>query len=452
MSRQETDSLGRVIVADDKLWGAQTQRALENFGQGILVPWEIIVAYAIIKDISATVNFKLKVLSKKDSQAIVCACAKIVDDKLVEHFPLTIFQSGSGTQTNMNVNEVIVNLVKRDFGIDLSANDQVNASQSSNDTFTMAVHIATYFKMKELFTSLISLEKELSKKVVEFSSVTKLGRTHLMDATSLSVGQEFSGYLAQVKQLKKRLNSSLEYISQLPVGGTAVGTGINCPKGFDKIFIEKINKKYKSKFKISRNKFKDIASLDSLHQLMGDINSLASICFKLSSDLALLSSGPMGGIGEYNLPSNEPGSSIMPGKINPTQCESLKMACVKVMGQYQSVSIANASGQLQLNTFKPLISYEVLGAIDIMSKGIYNFNRSCLSGLKLNLKRIKANLDNSLMGATLLNKVIGYSNASKAVLNAQHKNISLKASILELDFLSEEEYNRVMGLKKKVKE
>ena len=456
--RIEKDSIGNKKIENSFLWGAQTQRSLENFEIGSeKIPNEIIVAIGYQKKAAALTNIQLGKLDSKIGKAIIAACDQIINSNLNNQFPLSVWQTGSGTQTNMNANEVISNYaikkLKGKIGskIPVHPNDHVNLSQSSNDTFPTVMHIASnQIIEKKLINSLKKIKKTLSDKTKIYKNIIKIGRTHTQDATPITLGQVFSGYLEQIKNNEKRILEAKKELQFIVQGGTAVGTGINSPKNFDKHFCKNLSKITKSKYQPASNKFEGIAAHDSLVNLSSALNSLATSLFKISNDLRFLASGPRAGIGEITLPANEPGSSIMPGKINPTQCEALSMVCAHVIGLRSSVSFACTQGHFQLNVYNPVIIHNTLDAIQLLSDAIKSFDKNCLIGIKANLKRIKELLNNSLMLVTPLTKIIGYDLASKVALNAYNKNISLKESCLELTSLSEAEFDKYTNPKNMV--
>ena len=432
-TRQEQDSLGKIKVANTDLWGAQTQRSLKNFRIGNnKMPIEIIHALAIIKMSCAKANQKQKLLSPKLARAIIDAAKQVSLGKHDEHFPLSVWQTGSGTQTNMNVNEVIANIANRKISKKLGTNspvhpnDHVNKSQSTNDSFPSAINIASKLKIiSELLPALRSMEKVLKSQSQKWKSIIKIGRTHLQDATPLSLGQEFSGYQAQINSNIRRVEGALTNLSYLAQGGTAVGTGLNTKRGFDQIVVSEINKITKAKFKPAANKFQALASHDSLVELSGVLNVIATDLFKIGNDIRLLASGPRSGLGELSLPENEPGSSIMPGKVNPTQSEALTMVCLQVMGFHNVISMAGSQGHFELNAFKPLIGLNIINSINLLASAITNFNDKCLKGIKPNVKNIKQGVENSLMLVTALAPEIGYTKAAELAKLAHKKNISL---------------------------
>ena len=432
-TRQEQDSLGKIKVANTNLWGAQTQRSLKNFRIGNnKMPIEIIHALAIIKMSCAKANQKQKLLSPKLARAIIDAAKQVSLGKHDEHFPLSVWQTGSGTQTNMNVNEVIANLANRKISKKLGTNypvhpnDHVNKSQSTNDSFPSAINIASKLKIiSELLPALRSMEKVLKSQSQKWKSIIKIGRTHLQDATPLSLGQEFSGYQAQINSDIRRVEGALTNLSYLAQGGTAVGTGLNTKRGFDQIVVSEISKITKAKFKPAANKFQALASHDSIVELSGVLNVIATDLFKIGNDIRLLASGPRSGLGELSLPENEPGSSIMPGKVNPTQSEALTMVCLQVMGFHNVISMAGSQGHFELNAFKPLIGLNIINSVNLLASAITNFNDKCLKGIKPNVKNIKQGVENSLMLVTALAPEIGYTKAAELAKLAHKKNISL---------------------------
>ena len=450
--RKEFDSLGSVNVPDDKYWGASTQRSNKFFNIGkILVNISIIKSIAIIKRSAAIVHLKEKQIEKKISTLIIKASEEVIKGKLDEHFPLKVWQTGSGTQTNMNVNEVIANRAieimggKKGSKKPVHPNDHVNKSQSTNDVFPTAMHISIAQEtITKLLPNLKILEKELKKKSKEFKNIIKIGRTHLQDATPLSLGQEFSGYQTQLKKCIERIEYALKEIYFLAQGGTAVGTGINSKKGFDKKIVKEIAKYTKIPFKPAHNKFAELAAHDSIVNFSGTLNTCAVALMKISNDIRFLGSGPRAGYGELILPANEPGSSIMPGKINPTQCEAVTMVCVKVIGNHTGITLAGSHGHFELNVFKPLIAHNILQSIDLISDSVKNFAVYCIKGTKANKKKIKEHLDNSLMLVTALAPHIGYDNAAKIAKTALRNNTTLKLEALKTGLINEKNYNRIV--------
>jgi fumarate hydratase class II len=378
------------------------------------------------------------------------ACQEIIDGKYDEQFPLVIWQTGSGTQTNMNVNEVITNIAHRLEGKDLNSNDKtlkpnddVNKSQSSNDTFPTAMHIAAYkLIVEKTIPAIKDFHKTLKIKEKEFKDDVKIGRTHLMDATPLTLGQEFSGYASQIEHGLKTLNNSLDHLSELAIGGTAVGTGLNTPRNFDKITVENISKECNINFKVADNKFEALAAHDAIVETHAAIKQLAVSTYKIANDIRLLGSGPRAGFSELILPANEPGSSIMPGKINPTQCEAICMVCAQIIGNDYTISFAGSQGHLELNVYKPLMAAKIIESLKLFSDGIISFNKNCVKGLKANKKKINEHLNNSLMLVTALNNKIGYYKAAEIANNAYENGTTLKEEALKLKYLSEEEFDK----------
>ena len=456
--RVEKDTLGNVSVENDKFWGAQTQRSLQNFKIGNdIMPIEIIHAMAIIKLSCAKANLKQKSISSKIANAIVQSANTVLSGKYDNQFPLSVWQTGSGTQTNMNVNEVIANLANKKLGKALGSNnpvhpnDHVNMSQSTNDSFPTAINIATAIQTNvNLVPALKKIEVTLSSQAKKWNKIIKIGRTHLQDATPLSLGQEFSGYAAQIKSNLKRINISASGLLALAQGGTAVGTGLNTKKNFDKLVATEISKHTKIKFKAAENKFQALASHDSILELSGALNVLATDLFKIANDIRLLASGPRSGLGELSLPENEPGSSIMPGKVNPTQSEALTMACLQVMGMHNSITMACSQGHFELNAFKPLIALNIIKSIQLLYTGMNNFNDKCLKGIKPNLKNIKTGLENSLMLVTALAPVIGYNKAAEMAKLAHKKGISLTEANIILKYVDPKKMKRILDPRKMI--
>ncbi len=457
--RKEFDSLGKINVRTDKYWGASTQRSIKFFNIGnIFTKPSIIKSIAIIKKSAAIVHYKNKQIDKKICNAIVKASDEVIKGKLKEHFPLKVWQTGSGTQTNMNVNEVISNRAieilggKKGTKKPVHPNDHVNKSQSTNDVFPTAMHISIVSETSQkLLPSLKILEKELKKKVIKFKNIIKIGRTHLQDATPLSLGQEFSGYHTQLKKSIERIELSLKEIYYLAQGGTAVGTGINSKKNFDKKIVNEIKKITKFPFKSANNKFAELAAHDSIVNFSGTLNTIAVSLMKISNDIRFLGSGPRAGYGELILPENEPGSSIMPGKVNPTQCEAVTMVCVKVIGNHTGITLAGSHGHFELNVFKPLIAHNILQSIEILADSTKNFALYCVKGIKANNKKINEHLDNSLMLVTALVPMVVYYNASKIAKTALKNNTTLKHEALKSGLIGEKEYNKIVDPKKMIK-
>ncbi len=450
--RNEFDSIGKIKVPGDKYWGASTERSNKYFNIGdFLVRPIVIQSIAIIKKAAAIVNNKNGDLDARISRYIIKAADEVIRGKLDDHFPLKVWQTGSGTQTNMNVNEVISNraieMMKGKLGTKkpVHPNDHVNKSQSTNDVFPSAMHISIAIKTtKKLLPSLKILEKELFKKVREFKKIVKVGRTHLQDATPITLGQEFSGYHSQLKKCIQRIESALEEIYFLAQGGTAVGTGLNTKKKFDVKIIKEISKITKLPFKPAKNKFAALAAHDAIVNFSGTMNTTAVCLMKIANDIRFLGSGPRAGYGELILPSNEPGSSIMPGKVNPTQSEAVTMVCVKVIGNHNGITMAGSHGHFELNVFKPLIIHNILQSIEIMADSSKTFALYCVKGIKADRKRIKNLLDSSLMIVTALAPKIGYDNAAKIAKEAHKNGTTLKEEVLKTNLISAKDYEKIM--------
>lgn len=453
--RIEKDTLGEVKVPKDSLWGAQTERSKKNFkiGNSSSMPIEIIHAYAILKKSAAATNQELGVLSKEKSKLIQLVCDEIISNKHNEQFPLVVWQTGSGTQTNMNVNEVISNrahiIEGKKLGESektLSPNDDVNLSQSSNDTFPSAINIAAMKIITDnTLVNLRILRDSLNKKSKEFDKIVKIGRTHLMDATPITLGQEFSGYVAQIDNGIKSINYAMDHLSELPIGGTAVGTELNSPKDYSKKVVEYISKNSGIKFKESPNKFEGIASHDCIVEMHGALKTVATSIYKISNDIRLMGSGPRSGLGELILPANEPGSSIMPGKVNPTQCEAISMVCAQIIGNDMAVSFAGANGHFELNVFKPLFAYNIIESSKILGDACLSFSKKCIDGLKPNKKKINRFLNDSLMLVTALNSKIGYYKAAEIANKAYKEDITLREACVKLNYLSEKEFDKYVN-------
>jgi fumarate hydratase class II len=449
--RIEKDTLGEVKVPKDCLWGAQTERSRKNFkiGNPSSMPIEIIHAYAVIKKSAAQTNEDLGVLSKEKSNLIQKVCDEILEDKHNDQFPLVIWQTGSGTQTNMNINEVISNRAHLIEGKKLgesdktlSPNDDVNLSQSSNDTFPTAINIAAMkIISKNTLINLKKLRDSLNNKSKEFNEVVKIGRTHLMDATPITLGQEFSGYVSQLNHGIKTIENAIGHLSELPIGGTAVGTGLNTPKGYSEKVVDYISKNTDLSFKESPNKFEGIASHDCVVEMHGALKTISASIYKVSNDIRLMGSGPRSGLGELLLPINEPGSSIMPGKVNPTQCEAISMVCAQIIGNDVAVTFAGANGHFELNVFKPLFAFNIIESSKILGDASLSFAENCIDGIKPNKKRIEKFLNDSLMLVTALNSKIGYYKAAEIANKAYKEDITLKEAALQLAFLTEEEFD-----------
>ena len=456
--RVEKDTLGNVSVDNDKYWGAQTQRSLQNFKIGNdIMPIEIIHAMAIIKLSCAKANLKQKSISPKIAKAIVQSANTVLSGRYDNQFPLSVWQTGSGTQTIMNVNEVIANLANKKLGKTLGSNnpvhpnDHVNMSQSTNDSFPTAINIAAAIQVKiNMIPALKKMETTLKSQEKKWNKIIKIGRTHLQDATPLSLGQEFSGYAAQISSNLKRINSAASGLLALAQGGTAVGTGLNTKKNFDKLVATEISKTTKMKFKTAENKFQALAAHDSVLELSGSLNVLATDLFKIANDIRLLASGPRSGLGELSLPENEPGSSIMPGKVNPTQSEALTMVCLQVMGMHNTMTMACSQGHFELNAFKPLIALNIIKSIQLLYTGMNNFNDKCLKGIKPNLKNIKNGLENSLMLVTALAPEIGYNKAAEMAKLAHRKGISLTEANVILKYINPKKMKSLLDPQKMV--
>ena len=454
--RKEFDSIGSISVPNDKYWGASTQRSKKYFDIGeFLVRPILIKSIAIIKKSAAIVHNKEKQISPKISNAIIKASNEVISGKLNEHFPLKVWQTGSGTQTNMNVNEVIANRAieilggKKGSKKPVHPNDHVNKSQSTNDVFPTAMHIAIALETKKkLLPSLKNLSKELKTKISKFKNIVKVGRTHLQDATPLTLGQEFSGYYSQLNDCILRIETSLKEIFFLAQGGTAVGTGINSKKNFDIKICKEISKLTKIKFYPAKNKFAALAAHDAIVNFSGTLNTTAVCLMKIANDIRFLGSGPRAGYGELILPANEPGSSIMPGKVNPTQCEAVTMVCVKVIGNHTGITLAGSQGQFELNVFKPLIAHNILQSIDLLSDSSKNFSQFCIKGIKADLKKISDDLSNSLMLVTALAPKIGYDNAAKIAKSALKNKTTLKFEATKTGLISEKDFDKIVDPKK----
>jgi len=450
-TRTEKDSIGDIKVAIDKYWGAQTQRSKENFKiGGQQMPLEIIQAFAILKKAAAITNYEAGILDEKKKDLISKVCDEILEGKLDDQFPLVVWQTGSGTQSNMNVNEVVANRGHVISGGSLTdnqkvlhPNDDVNKSQSSNDTFPTAMHIAAY---KMLLTNTIphlkKLRDTLAKKSKDFDNIVKIGRTHFMDATPLTLGQEFSGYVSQLDHSIRAIKHTLPHLSELALGGTAVGTGINTPKNYAVNVAKHIASLSELPFITAENKFEALAGHDAIVEAHGALKTTAVSLMKIANDIRMLASGPRCGIGEISIPANEPGSSIMPGKVNPTQPEAVTMLCTQVLGNDVAINIAGATGHFELNVFKPVMAFNFLMSARLIGDGALSLNDNCAVGIEANLQRIEENLNNSLMLVTALNTHIGYDKAGKIAKKAHTEGITLKKAALELDFLTEDEFNQ----------
>ena len=458
--RIEKDTIGEIKVDSSKYWGAQTERSRNNFKIGApgSMPIEIIHAFAILKKAAAITNFELGVLDEKKKDLISKVCEEILDNKLNNEFPLVVWQTGSGTQSNMNVNEVIANRAHVINGgslekgnTSLKANDDVNKSQSSNDTFPTAMHVASYKVIVEKTIPKISeLQKTIEEKSVKFKDVVKIGRTHLMDATPLTLGQVFSGYASQLEHGLKALRNTLGHLSELALGGTAVGTGLNTPKGYSIKVAENIAKLTNLPFITAENKFEALAAHDAVVETHGALKQLAVSLNKIANDIRMLASGPRSGIGELIIPANEPGSSIMPGKVNPTQCEALTMVCAQVMGNDVAVTIGGTQGHYELNVFKPMMAKNLIESATILGDASLSFNDHCAKGIEPNYANIEKLLNNSLMLVTALNNKIGYYKAAE-IANTAHKNgTTLKEEAINLGYVTSEEYDEWVSPKKMI--
>jgi len=450
--RIEKDSIGEIKVPEDSLWGAQTQRSLQNFKIGDpakeKMPIEVIRAFGLLKRSCATVNASLKNLEQDKMEAIVEAAQEVVDGKWDDHFPLVIWQTGSGTQSNMNVNEVVSNratsILKGDVGSKLvHPNDHVNRSQSSNDTYPTAMHIAAAIEVhNRLLPALEKAHASFDKKAKEYEKIIKIGRTHTMDATPLTLGQEFSAYAKQLEYGILRVKAAMPRVYELALGGTAVGTGLNTIKGFGEGVAAEVAGLTNIPFVSAPNKFEGLSANDAMVELHGALNTLAVSYMKIANDIRFLGSGPRCGLGELNLPANEPGSSIMPGKVNPTQCEAMTMLCAQVMGNQVAVTVGGSNGHFQLNVFKPLIISNVLRSIRLLADGSNSFIDNCVDGIEPNREVIQKHLTNSLMLVTSLNPVIGYDNAAAVAKKAHKEHTTLKQACLDLKLLSEEDFDK----------
>ncbi len=456
--RIETDSMGEIKVPTNKYYGAQTARSLMNFKiGGERFPREIIRALGILKKAAALTNKELGILPTEKADLIVKAADEVIEGKLDEHFPLVVWQTGSGTQTNMNANEVISNRAIELSGGQMGSkkpihpNDDVNKAQSSNDTFPTAMHIAAVEEIhRRLIPMVTKLRDALAKKSEEFKSIIKIGRTHLMDATPLTLGQEFSGYVQQLTNGLERINSCIPHLYELALGGTAVGTGLNTHPDFSVKAAAKIAELTGKPFVSARNKFEALAAHDALVETSGVLKTLAASLMKIANDVRWLGSGPRSGIGELLLPENEPGSSIMPGKVNPTQSEAMTMVCAQVFGNDTTVTFAGASGNFELNVFKPVIIFNVLQSIKLLADACESFTDNCVVGIKANEINLKKNLENSLMLVTALNPHIGYDNAAKVAKKAHKENKTLKEAAIELNLLTAEKFDEVVRPEKMI--
>jgi len=457
--RIEHDTMGEVKVPSDKYWGAQTQRSVENFKiGGQRMPVEVINAFAVLKKATAAANNICGVLAEDKMNAIMNVCDEISDGKLESEFPLVVWQTGSGTQSNMNVNEVIANRAHVLSGGKLTdekkilhANDDVNKSQSSNDTFPTAMNIAAYKMLIETTIPGIRLLADtLSEKSRKFMNVIKIGRTHFMDATPLTLGQEFSGYAAQLEHGLRAIENTLKHLSELALGGSAVGTGINVPENYDTLVAEKISEFTGFPFITAPNKFEALAANDAIVEASGALKTAAVSLMKIANDIRMLSSGPRSGIGEIFIPENEPGSSIMPGKVNPTQVEAMTMVCSQVIGNDTAITVGGMSGHFELNVYKPMMIYNFLVSARLIGDACVSFNNNCVSGIEPNYKAINENVERSLMLVTALNPHIGYENAAKIAKKAHKENKTLREAAIELGLLTDEEFTEKVDPSKMV--
>src|SRR6195952_608078 len=451
-TRIESDSFGPIEVPGDRYWGAQTERSRQNFRIGHdRMPIEIIHALGIVKLASAETNRELGLIDQRRARAIIRAAREVIEGKLDDQFPLMVWQTGSGTQTNMNLNEVIANRANELLGGELGAkkpvhpNDHVNMSQSSNDSFPTAMHIAAAGRIvADLIPALTELHRELRKKEKAFAKIVKIGRTHTQDATPLTLGQEFSGYAAQVESGIARLRGAVKELYPLAQGGTAVGTGLNSKPKFAKSFARHVAKITKLPFTSAPNKFEALASNDAYVLVHGVINSVATGLFKIANDIRFLGSGPRSGLGELILPENEPGSSIMPGKVNPTQCEAMTMVCCQVFGNHTAVTVAGSQGQFELNVYKPVLAYCMMHSIQLLSDVVRSFTEHCVVGIRADEKRIRDLMERSLMLVTALAPKIGYDNAAKVAKTAHARGTTLKEEAVRLGFVAADEFDRLV--------
>ena len=458
-NRKEKDSMGELNVPEDRYYGAQTQRSLNNFKiGGERFQHELIRAYGILKKAAAVTNASAGKLNEKIANAIQGAADEVISGKLDDHFPLVVWQTGSGTQSNMNLNEVIANRAIEIMGGKLGSkdpvhpNDHVNMGQSTNDTFPTAINIAAVETVtNQLIPKLTQLRDSLQEKANTFDNIIKLGRTHLQDATPLSLGQEFSGYASALTHGLSRLDKALDHCYELAIGGTAVGTGINTSEGYDKAVAEKIAKMTGLPFRTAENKFEAMGGQDSIVELSGALKTIAGSLFKIANDIRWLASGPRSGIGEILIPANEPGSSIMPGKVNPTQCEAMTMVCTQVIGNDVTISMAGASGNFELNVYRPVIAYNIIQSIRLLADASSSFREHCVDGIEANEERIDSNLYNSLMLVTALNPHIGYDKAAEVAKKAYKDNSSLKDAIVALGYMSGEDFDRLVKPEKMIR-
>ena len=449
--RIEKDSLGMVEIPADKYWGAQTQRCLKNFRIGEeKMPYRLIQAYAIVKKAAANTNAELNILPVKKAQLIEKVCDEIIEASLKEHFPLPVWQSGSGTQTNMNVNEVIANRAHVLQGNTLGEgerflhpNDDVNKSQSTNDTFPTAMHVAVYKLLyDDTLNTLTKLNNTLKRKAESFKEVVKTGRTHWMDAVPITLGQEFSGYAAQLDMGIKALENTLAHLSELAIGGTAVGTGLNTPKGFTQKVVEKITKYSGYPFSPAKNPFAALAAHDAIIEVSGALKQIATALIKIAGDVRIMASGPRCGLAEVTIPANEPGSSIMPGKINPTQIEALIMVCTKIIGNDTTIAFASTQGRFELNVAKPLLAHTIINSASLLAEACASFNYNCLNRLEPNRHRLEKYTEVSLMLITALNTHIGYEKAAEIAQKAYNENTTLREAAVNSGYVSEQDFDQ----------
>ncbi len=449
--RIEKDFLGEIKVPNDKFWGAQTQRSLQNFNIGEeIMPWGVVKALIYIKEVCAEANYKLGKLDKKRKDCIVETSENIIKSDLKNNFPLHVWQTGSGTQTNMNVNEVIAHICNENISEEhfVHPNDHVNMSQSSNDTFPSAMKIAALFSIEnDLIPNIKELINTFKKLEQENKDIIKVGRTHLQDAVPIGFAGEIGGWRALIERSLEAINNNIDFLREIPIGGTAVGTGINCPKGFDELVCEFLSDKLKTKIVPEKNKIHSLTGMDAFVITHGAMKALAANLMKIANDIRLLSSGPRCGIGEISIPQNEPGSSIMPGKVNPTQCEAVTMIAVQVIANDVAVGMAASQGNFELNVFMPVCIYNFLQSVRLLSDGINSFTKNCVCGIKPIKKTMERNLENSLMNVTAFNSKIGYENSVKVAELAFKEDISLKQAALRLGFLSESEIDKILDPK-----
>lgn len=451
MTRIDTDSIGSIQVPHDKLWGPQTQRSLNYFKVSLeKIPLELIMALAQIKRSAAQVNYDLKLLDSKRAQAIIQASDEILSGIHMNEFPLSVWQTGSGTQSNMNINEVLANRANELLGYNrkdikkyIHPNDHVNKSQSSNDVFPSAMHIASVIALSDqLIPKIQILRNSLLRKVVEFCNIIKIGRTHLQDAIPLTLGQEISGWENMLQKNIYKIESTIPYLRELALGGTAVGTGFNVHPEYSERIISELSYLVKHTFINAPNKFEALSTCDAIVHSHNSLKGLAVSMMKIANDIRLLASGPRCGIGELSIPENEPGSSMMPGKVNPTQCESMTMLCCQVIGNDVAISIGGSSGQLELNVYRPLIIHNFLQSVRLLTDGINNFNNFCVIGMKPQLHRIKELLNKSLMLVTALNPHIGYDKSARIAKKAHLEGLTLKTAAIELGYINEDQFNK----------